>query len=87
MAFKSETNTLSTTSEVIFTFPNEGTSVIVRNNDASIIVYLGGPDVTTSNGFPLAAGASIPVSGYAGEILYAVAASGTPVIRLLEQGI
>lgn len=87
MAFKSEANALSTTLELIYTFPNEGASIIVRNNDASIVVYLGGPDVTTSNGFPLAAGASLPVSGYAGEKLYAVAASSTPEIRILEQGL
>ncbi len=62
-------------------------SLLVHNADGSIVVYLGGSDVTTSNGVPLAAGVKQSVNNLAGgERLYAIAASGTPSVRVLKQG-
>jgi hypothetical protein len=51
-------------------------------NAGSATVYIGGPSVTTSNGLPLAPGASIGVG--ARSELYGVAASGTHEVRVLE---
>jgi hypothetical protein len=57
--------------------------IIIQNNSA-ILIYIGGPDVTTSNGFPLAAGQSLPMALYGtSEIPYAIAASATPSISIL----
>ena len=48
-------------------------------------IYLGGPDVTTSNGYQLDNGdkLTVPVGDY--EALYAVAMSGTTTVGLLTQ--
>lgn len=88
MAIKSEANTLSTTSELIYSAVNgaSGTpaGVEVWNNDASITVYIGGPDVSTANGLPILAQSSRTVDMISGSKLYAVAASGTPEIRVFQ---
>ncbi len=87
MALVSSTNTLSTTAEVIHTAVNgsghvpEG--ILIYNDDASIVVYVGGPTVDTSNGIPIAAGGSLSLDVVSAEQVWAVAASGTPVIRIL----
>lgn len=48
-------------------------------------IYLGGPDVTISNGYKLDNGdkLTLPVGDY--EALYAVAASGTHTVAVLSQ--
>ncbi len=87
MALVSSVNTLSTTKEVIHTATNgNGMSpegILIYNEDASITVYVGGPSITTSNGIPIVAGASISFDLITAEVVWAVAASGTPVIRIL----
>jgi hypothetical protein len=57
----------------------------VKNIDASITIYLGGPAVSTSTGYPLLAGASISFGFVAGDdnALYALAASGSPKLAFL----
>ena len=59
--------------------------VQVKNMDATITVYLGGPGVTSSTGYPLLAGASISFGFVAGDedALYVIAASGTPKMAWL----
>ena len=58
---------------------------IIQNTHASITVYLGGSDVSSSNGFPLVAGASLPITflGTDAVGLYAIAASATPSVAVL----
>lgn len=58
---------------------------IIQNIDTAITVYLGGADVSTSNGFPLVAGASLPITflGHDAKWLYALAASGSPKVAVL----
>ena len=60
--------------------------VQIKNIDAAITIYLGGPTVSTSNGYPLLAGASISFGFVAGDEdgLYALAASGSPKIAYLS---
>jgi hypothetical protein len=64
-----------------------GSAIAVYNNGAST-VYLGGASVTTSSGFPLAAGASFAVDlKENGDVLYGIVASGTVEVRTLELGV
>ena len=88
MALKSVASVQSTASKLIFTSTNgingAPESLLIQNNDASIIVYIGGEDVTASNGMPIAASASISIDLISGERVYAIGASGTPELRLLN---
>lgn len=64
-----------------------GSSLILYNN-GSATVYVGGSDVTTSNGVPVAAsswGPSIDLDGAEG--VYGIVASGTVDVRVLEAGV
>ena len=56
--------------------------VMVHNLGAST-VYIGGPDVTTANGYPIGAGEEVTVNLISGEIIYAIVASGTVSTRVL----
>lgn len=60
-------------------------NVLVQNTDAAIVIYVGGAGVTsTSYGLSLAAGQSITLDSLGpNEVLYAIAASGTPKVSLL----
>ena len=60
-------------------------SLIVFNNDASKILYIGGSDVTTSNGLPVLAQAYSPaLDAGAKMIIYGIVASGSVDIRCFE---
>ena len=69
-----------------------GSAVAVYNN-GSVTVYVGDSGVTTSNGFPLAAGSSMSFEidtepgDLPGDALYGIVASGTAEVRVLELGI
>lgn len=58
-------------------------SALVRNQDASISIYVGGVGVTANNGILLKAGESITINTIAA--IYAVAASGTPTAGYLTE--
>ena len=63
--------------------------VTVRNDDASIVIYLGDSDVSSSNGFALIAGAAVSFdiqSPADWRELYAIAASGTPELHIFAIG-
>jgi hypothetical protein len=64
---------------------HDGSYAAIYNN-GSVTVYIGfTSSVTTSNGFPLAAGASMSFEfGYSGDALYGIVASGTADVRVLE---
>ena len=58
--------------------------VMIKNMDASITIYVGGANVTSSNGYPLLAGQSFPLSLVgAGDLPYAIAASATPKMAVI----
>lgn len=57
----------------------------VRNLQApgGTTIYIGGPNVTSSNGMPLFGGESMPFGLWQSDIPYAVAASGTVTVAVL----
>ncbi len=79
-------NALSTSAELIFPARNvQSRRLTVKNHDASIVVYVGADEgVTSANGYALASGASVEFEEHEGEI-WAIAASGTPSVGLIEQ--
>lgn len=62
-------------------------NLVVRNRGAAS-VWLGGASVTTSNGFELGAGETLPFRGFDTAVLplYAVAASGTNTLHVFRAG-
>ena len=56
-------------------------------NDSAVTVYLGGPDVDISQGYPLATATAIGIDLDGDEQVYARVASGTAVVRVMEQGL
>jgi len=54
-------------------------------NAGAITCYIGGADVTTANGFPLATGASIEIDLMA-DNLYATAGTDAAVLSVLRTG-
>jgi hypothetical protein len=56
--------------------------------DASTDVYLGGANVGTGNGFKLAHGGTTPLSVplFSGDSLYAVVATGSATVGVLQMG-
>lgn len=82
---------VTATAAVICRVTPENDGVLVANT-GSATVYLGGRSVTASGatqGFPLAAGASllVPASGSATHSLFAVTASGTSTVNFLFPGV
>ena len=55
------------------------------HNLAGGALYLGGPDVTTSNGYKLDNGDKLTVPVGDHEALYAIGASGTTTVAVLTQ--
>lgn len=64
---------------------------IALYNASSVSIFVGGSDVTTANGFTLAAGASLSIDldrwGGAEEGLYGIVAAATAEVRVLEVGV
>lgn len=98
MAVYADPNTLSTSAEQLFTknFVRGATEthpiqVTLRNDDAAINIFLGKSNVTSAgaNGFKLIPGAAISFdlkSPAEIDQLYAVGASGTPVLHIFAIG-
>jgi hypothetical protein len=59
-----------------------GRVAVTIYNNGSATIYLGGAGVTTSNGLPLVAGASITINAMAA--VYGIAASGSQNVGTLE---
>ena len=77
-------NALSTNAEAIFAARPTRTRAVVKNTDSSITVYIGEADtVTSSTGISLLAGESIAL--FTTAAVYAIAASSTPTVALLEE--
>lgn len=90
MAIKTTLSALSTTRAAVFT-PTTGslqdpTPILIQNPDAAINIFLGGPTVTNTGaatGILISPGQIITMSLTNGDILYAIAASGTPNIVVM----
>ena len=66
----------------------DGQTILVQNPSASVVVYLGGAGVTTTNyGFALGVSSDLSVDLKDGETLYAVVASSTLTVNVLRQGV
>ena len=57
----------------------------IKNIDAAITIYVGGPTVSLTTGYPLGPGVALSFGFIAGDgnTLYALAASGSPKIAYL----
>lgn len=91
MATRSSIITVGTTPTRLAPGPdtdNPGYRDLAIQNTSQVIVYLGGTDVTTATGFPLAAGASLTLDDVQpGSLPYAIVATGTATLALLEVGV
>ncbi len=86
MAFLSEAVSVGTTATEIYTFVNETESLYVYNAGSNP-VYLGGPEVATTTGTPLAASTGLAIDALPGEVLYGRVAASTEEVRVLQQGV
>lgn len=87
MAVVSSQKSVSTAT-LLTTTPTDdsaGSSILVTNRHATVSVYLG-PSIVTSTGYELKAGESVSVDLNPGETLYAIAASGSVSVHVLEVG-
>lgn len=57
--------------------------LIVKNEDASNTIWIGGPGVSTTAGQSLLPGAAIPMALYNSDAPYAFCSTGTPVVSVL----
>lgn len=73
--------TITTTPQVIVTGDNYSEEVHIHSGSGT--VYIGGADVTTSNGYRMDNGDKQVFRNHEGP-LYCVAASGTPVLYVLS---
>lgn len=77
--------TLSTTAAQVLAASSTRRRMILRNNDAAINIFLGPAGVTAANGILVKPGdPPLPISSTAA--VFAVAASGTPVVSWLNEG-
>ena len=87
LGIKSTTTTVADTATAIPTTALKGRkSIAIRNNQAAtVIVYIGGSDVTTANGFPLDSTCpSITIDADDAIVVYGIVASGTGNVRAIE---
>jgi len=75
---------ISTTAAAIPTTAATGRISMAIKNNGSATIYIGDASVTSSNGYPLAAGAEISLDVGEQVVVYGIAASGTQDIRTLE---
>ena len=58
--------------------------VVVKNEDASATMWIGGPDVSATNGQSLTAGQSLPMALYANDYPWVFTTSGSsPIVSVL----
>lgn len=91
MATRSSIITIGTTATrvaITSDTDNPGYRDLAIQNTSQVVVYLGGPDVTSSTGFPLSAGASLTFDDVQpGSLPHAIVATGTATLALLEVGV
>jgi hypothetical protein len=94
MAVYSRQEALSTTPELVLTAEqirranaSNSIQVAIRNDDASISIYVGESDVDATNGFEVEADTTFSYEiRSVDELLYVVAASGTPTCHIIAIG-
>jgi len=79
---KSAAVTVGTTATLLFAADNKNRNIYIHNGGGAK-VYIGGSNVTTSNGYHLANNESFDVFIPLGETFYGVVASGTNDVIVL----
>lgn len=72
----------ATTATALHTADADGAEVALHNS-GSATVFVGPSDLTTSTGFPLAAGATVSMRLSPAEAIYGIVASGTEDVSVL----
>lgn len=86
MALRHGTVATATTAVKVFASQGKAGIVTLRNEDATIKVFVGGATVTNSGataGVSLAAGVSIPLEVNPGDDVWIASASGTPSVSFI----
>lgn len=90
MTFATASVTVTTTAQALTGTDSDnliGSGICVKNTGATTC-YIGGSDVTSANGYPLAAGEAFAAdSATGGDVLYARTASGTTTVAVLRSGV
>lgn len=86
MAVSSAVVPVSTTAALLSAGSGSAGSSIIVQAPAAATLYLGGPGVTSANGYPLAQGLSTPVIELEGpgDTLYGVLSTGTGTAAVLR---
>lgn len=91
MSFQGAVVSVTTTATALNAAESAGSdkvSLTIKVPTGGATVYLGGSDVTTAQGYPLAAGESLPINTLArGEVIYARVAASTQNVHVLRQGV
>lgn len=89
MAASSATRTIATTATALAATSDLSGGYVVIGVPAAATqtVYIGGPNVTTTNGIPLVAGTNLVLDLGGSEDLYGIVAAGTEAIRVLSLGV
>lgn len=86
MALSSGTTTIGTVATLIDGSAWQNPVVMhIHNNDNTDAVYIGGPDVTTSNGLKLNKEDSIEITLHQANIVYAVSSKAGHVVSFIRQ--
>lgn len=64
-----------------------GHSLVVKVPAGGATVFVGGPGVTTTAGYPLAAGESFSADLTPGDALFGIVATGTQAVNVLRVGV
>ncbi len=80
MTISSAQHTITTTRSIIVANDLAAESVAIHSGSGT--VYIGGADVTTANGYKMDNGDKLVIDNHTNAI-YAVAASGTPIVFTL----
>lgn len=81
---RSQQITVGSTAQAIPASPYEyRRAIAIYNESTTSVVYIGGPDVTTANGFPLLPGEKFAIDASAKAIVYAITSSSIS-IRIIE---
>jgi len=80
---KSKQVTVTTTAQQVWTGDEMSTEIVVQN-DSGGTIYLGGSDVTSSNGFALSNNTMLTFKCLAFNDIWTVVASGTRTLSVLH---
>lgn len=87
MSVLAASTTVATTATALATADSSVYSLLIKVPSGGATVYIGSSAVTTSTGFPVAAGEAYAFDLDAAETVYGVVASGTQAVNVLRTGI